>query len=611
MRMVLLHSDWIEFEPREKAVRVAEETEKRRIRVEEALVVMVSVERGDDEKVVERATDEIMDVYERVRAERILLYPWAHLSSNLAPPDQALDIMRALEQKIRERGVEVHRAPFGWYKAFTISVKGHPLSELSREVRAEEVKEEKRPAVAERKYVIVTPDGEELDPESVDLSQYNEDFRILVKKEALKEPLPGGEAKLVEYLRRFGFEWESFSDYGHMRMGPYAALIFDLAADYSRMVVRKLGIPIFEVKGTAFFNLREKPVKEHAELYGDRLYTIETDRGDFVLRYAACHQQFAMIKDWIISYRDLPFGAFEIADSYRYEQSGEVELSFRLRRFYMPDLHVFVKDEEEAKEWLFRIHKLILEEIRRLGRDYELLINMVSPREYERYRDLIVKLAKDVNRPVLVSIYPATGANYYWTINIEYHITDVMGRPREISTVQIDIGNAERFGIKYTDESGKTHYPAILHTAIIGTVERFIYTLFDTALRKKKPMLPVWISPVQVRVIPVNQQLMEYAEKVADEIEAAGFRVDIDDTDRPLSRKIVDAEREWVPYVVVVGERERESGTISVRIREDGSTVSMKVQDLIKRLKEETKGYPRRPIYFARYLSQRPVFLRL
>ncbi len=463
--------------------------------------------------------------------------------------------------------------------------------------------------MSERRYVILLPSGDEVDPSSELLSSFSSDFQALVRKEALKEELPGGEPEIINYLRRFGFEWESYSDYGHMRMGPYATLIFDLAAEYARQIVYSLGLPVVEVRGTAFFNLGLRPVKEHAELYGDRLYILKSDRGNFVLRYAACHQQFSMIKDWPLSYRDLPFGAFEVADSYRFERSGEVELCFRLRRFYMPDLHVFVRDEDEAKKWMMKIHRRIMEEIRKLDRDYELLINVVSPDQYEKYREFLIEIARDVGKPVLISIYPKAQLNYYWVINIEYIIIDRLGRPREIGTVQIDVGNAERFNIKYVDESGAEKYPVILHTAIIGGIERYIYTLFDTALRMPKPTLPTWISPVQVRVIPVASQYLDYALEISSQIESRGFRVDVDDTNRPLGRKIVDAEREWIPYIVVVGENEVKSRTINVRIRRSGEQKLMSVHELLEMLENETKGYPKRGMYFPKLLSKRPKFL--
>lgn len=463
--------------------------------------------------------------------------------------------------------------------------------------------------MSERRYIILMPDGREIDPWQCNLNLFNEDFQVLVRKEALKEELAGGYPEIISFLNRFGFEWESYSDYGHMRMNSYAALIFDLVVEYSRQVARSLNIPLFEVKGTAFFNLDLKPVKEHAELYGGRLYIMETDKGKFILRYAACHQQFAMIRDWIISYKDLPFAAFEIADSYRLEQSGEVELCFRLRRFYMPDLHVFVRDEGEARVWLLNIHHKIVGEMEKLGRSYELLINVVSQEEYRRYREFLVEIARDVGKPVLVSIYSSSELNYYWTVNIEYIVIDKLRRPREIGTVQIDVGNARRFEITYIDENGEKKYPVILHSAIIGGVERYIYTLFDTALCMEKPTLPTWISPVQVRLIPISEQYLEYCNEIADEIENRNFRVDIDDTNRSLSRKIVDAEREWIPFIVVIGEREFSSNSLTVRIRREGKQKLMTLRELIKILEGEVKDYPRKPRYFPRLISKRPVFI--
>ena len=603
---MLLHCDWVEYNPRQKAIENAEEPAKGG-RVEEVLLVLTTVERGDNESTIEKAVEEVLNVVKQVGAKRVLVYPWAHLSRKLEEPVKALSILKGLEKSLRETGLEVYRAPFGWYKELKLSVKGHPLAELSREVKGGIITKR-----GEKKFIILTPGGEELDPANTDLSNFTREFRIMVEKEALKEELKGGEPKVLDYLRRFGFEWEPFSDYGHMRLGPYATIIFDLASEYSRRVVHELGIPVFEVKGTAFFNLKEKPVREHAELYGDRLYVVETDRGEFVLRYAACHQQFAMIKDWELSYKNLPFGAFEIADSYRYEQSGEVELCFRLRRFYMPDLHVFTRDVEEAKEWLFKIHKKIMQEIEKLGRNYELLINVATPEYYGEYKPLFLKLAKDIGKPVLISIYPPLGLNYYWTVNIEYHILDLMDRPREVGTVQIDIGNAKRFGITYVDKDGTEKYPIILHSAILGSLERFIYALYDTALRMPKPMLPLWISPIQIRILPVKEDptIFNYSIKIAEKLIEEGFRVDVDDTERSLARKMVDAEREWIPYIIVIGDKEVKENMLSVRRRSEGTSRKMSLEDLISELKEQVKDYPQKRFYTVLFLSRRPGFIK-
>lgn len=607
MRILIWHCENFTYKPVEKALKDAEEIEIKEHSYNEVLVVLMSVESGDDESMVRYIADEIIRLADDVKAQRVLLYPYAHLSSELAPPEIARELISRILDEIKIRGVECYSAPFGYYKEFVAHVKGHPLAERSRIITKEDVMVERRKR--EKKYVLVTPRGEEIEPSKPILKKLNKDLRILVRKEALGEALPEKKHEMLEYLRRFGFEWEEKSDFGHQRLQPYASLMFDLAVDYSRSVIRKLGIPIYEVKGTAFFNLKVRAVKEHADLYGDRLYKIKTDRGTFVLRYAACHQQFSILSDWYISYKNLPFGIFEVADSYRYEQSGEVELAFRLRRFWMPDLHIIVSDEEKAKEMLMRVHRLIMDEAEKFGQNYELLVNVVSPEQYDRYRSFIIDLAKEIGKPVLVAIYPPTGLSYYWTINIEYHITDYLGRPREIGTVQIDIGNAERFDINYVDQDGNKKHPTILHSAILGTIIRFIYMLFDRAMKLKasgnKPLLPYWISPIQVRVIPVSDTVYDYAKEVMRRLEKSRVRVDFDDTNRTLSRKILDAEKEWVPYVVVIGEREAKENKITVRIRKEGKQKTMDISEFIEILKEEQDDYPWRDLYFPKYLSQR------
>ena len=620
MRLLLIHAEEFSFRARDKAIENPEELTKdnREHIASNVLVVFTSVEEGDDKNIdtiVAKASDNIVDLAGKLKVNEVVLYPYAHLSPKLAPPHVALEVMKKLEEALLERKVKVKRAPFGWYKEFKLKCYGHPLSELSREIRVEE--EAVKPTVKkEKEYIIITPDGAEIKPEEYRFRDEEYEFKVLVEKEALKKTLPGGEPKVLKYLSRYGFEWEPYSDYGHMRYGPEASLIMDLVMDYSWDVARSLGIPVFYVKGTNMFNLSVKAVKEHADLYGDRLYTIRTDRGEMVLRYAACHQQFSMLKDWTISYKELPFGAFEIADSYRFEQSGEAELCFRLRRFYMPDLHVFVRNEGEAKKMLLKIHDKIMEEMEKIGRNYELLINVVNRYQYERYKNFLVEIAKKVGKPILVSIYPEVkGVAYYWTINIEYHILDTLNRPREIGTVQIDIGNAKRFNITYVDENGERKHPVILHSAIIGSIERYIYAIFDTAVKAelegKKPMLPVWLSPVQVRIIPVTREYVKYSLEIAQRLTEEQVRVDIDDRDESLGKKIREAERSWIPYVIVVGEREVKEGKLSIRCRKEDKILQMNLDEFVKMIKNELAGYPYRPLSLPMLLSQRPVYKHL
>ncbi len=642
MRALFLHSEFLEVEARQKAIPQAEEVKERKISIpEESLVVFVAVEKGDDISLSEELAKHIVEISKKIglKTKKIVLYPYVHLTNNPSDPQTALQIILKTEEILKKEGFDVVHAPFGWYKAFTIKVKGHPLAELSRTILKKVKKEEKK---LEKRFVILFPDGRDYlvvgeegdkvkvikwnvikekvknlneiseklpevkEAEYIEKKIFNEDFRRLLDKEALGKPFEEKEKNPInDILKRFGFEWEPLSDYGHMRYKPYASLIFDLVSDYSLLITKDLPFPVFVIKGTNMFDLNSGPVAEHAKLFGERMYEVQTDKSKFVLRYAACFQQFSIAKDLVISYKNLPFGMLEIADSYRFEQPGEIVLGFRLRKFVMPDLHVFCKDLEEARKLFLVMHRKIMDEMKKLGRNYELLINVGSPEFYEKYKEIIMDIVRDVNKPVLICIYPPAEERY-WIINIEYHIVDILGRPREIGTTQIDIGNGKRFGIKYVDENGKEHYVVILHNAILGSVERYIYALFDTALRKEKPMLPLWISPVQVRVIPVSKKYLDYAREIAKELERNNIRVELDDRDETLNKKIMDAEKLWIPYIIVVGKKEKEKGILSVRVRDLNQTKEYTLQELINEIKEKTKGYPFRPLYGPMELSKKP-----
>ena len=618
MRILLIHSDEFSYRVTQKTP-IAEKLEDESAKQgssKDCLVVFSAVEKGDEKNkryVIDRTVEEIKKVAEQVGAKRIVVYPYAHLSPNLSDPKTAIEVLKGVAEKLGEE-YSVMRSPFGYYKAFTLSCKGHPLSELSREIHPEEeAKEEVKeaPKKIAKRFLVLTPDGREFDPEEFVKTCEDDEFKVLVEREALGRESPGSEEEpeFISVVKRYNINWESFSDRGHMKFGPEGNLLFELVAEYAEKIVRSLGIPVYSVRGTNMFNLDLKPVKEHADLYGDRLYQLEVENRKFVMRYAACHQQFAMIKDWTISYRNLPFGAFENADSYRLEQSGELLLCFRTRKLHMPDFHVICRDEKEALEWFYKIHEKIYEAMDELGRNNELLINLTSEEFYKRNKDFLLKLARTKNKNLLICFYPP-GINYYWSINNEYHILDDLNRPREIGTVQIDFGNSKRFGIKYTDADGTEKYPYILHSAVIGTIERYLFTLFDTAVKRKKegkpPMLPVWVSPTQLRIIPVAERHLEYAEKLAKKIK--GVRVDIDDRSETVSRRIKQAEEEWIPYIVVVGDKEVEGEKLKVRVRETREEVEMTPKELEKEIRSKIGDKPFKELTLPIHISKRPIF---
>lgn len=610
MRILLIHAEKFSYEVKQRALVKAEEVkeENRRYSGRNVLVAFITVEEKDHDNlpsIVEAAAKEIADAAEKVKASEVVIYPYAHLSRNLATPSEAMSVLSKLYLKMMNTGIRTYKAPFGWYKAFEIKCYGHPLSELSREISIEKLKEE---TIEEKhEYAILTPEGKILAPDEYEFK--DENFKILVEKEVFKKELPGGVPLIPSYCAKFSIEWEPYSDHGHMRYGPEGALIMDLLSEYSWNIARDLGIPVFYVRGTNMFNLSVDAVREHAELFGSRLYSLKVEGNKLILRFAACHQQFAMLKDWTISYKNLPFGVFEVADSYRLERPGELTLCFRLRKFYMPDLHIISKDLEEAKRMTLIVQEKILNEIRKIGREYYAIYNITKSFLKEHW-DYVLNLVRREGKPVLLVFYPE--GKYYWVINVEYNIIDHLKRPREIGTFQIDVGNAKRFGIKYVSEKGEEKHPVIIHTAIIGSLERYLYAILDTAAiaekRGEKPSLPTWLAPTQVRIIPISKELLDYSIKIAKKLEEAKIRVDVDDREETLGKKIRDAEKSWIPYIAVIGKKELENNVLSVRIRGKKNIVILKVNELIKIVKSETAGYPWKPLPMPMLLSKRPIY---
>lgn len=611
MKLLLIHADKFSYEVKEKALKEIEEIKEydKSFSARQLLVVFCSIEKNDGENIdqlIVNAASTIESQANTLKVNNIVIYPYAHLSSDLASPSVAISVLNSLESKISGLGYKVKLAPFGWYKSFEISCKGHPLSELSRNITAEVI----TPPTREKNvYKILTQEMELYDPLDYHYKKGEEEFKLLVEKEALsKEVSTGVKPKFLDYCKKFGIAWESFSDVGHMRYGPEANLLFELVSEYSGLIIDSLGLPIYRIRGTNMFDLSNPAVNEHAKLFGGRLYEVNTDSRRLVLRYAACHQQFAMLKDWIISYKDLPFGAYELADSYRFEQEGELLLCFRLRKLHMPDLHILCKNIMETELHFLKVHQKIYDEIGKIGRTYVSLYN--TTKEYfENHKDFFKKLLEVEKKPVLLCFVPQ---KFYWILNIEYNIIDELGRVREIGTCQIDVGNSKRFNITYIDEKGDRKYPTIIHTAIIGTIERYLYTLFDSAakskLEGKLPMLPVWLSPTQVRIIPVTQKQLDYAFNVLGKLERMNIRVDIDDSDETLPKKVRKAETGWVPYIIVIGENEIKTGEFDVRYRYLNQRRKVTLRELVDEVKNKIKHYPWKPLPVPKRLSMRPVY---
>lgn len=632
MQILLIHSDFIEYEIK-KSTPVAEKIDDdlKKGRMEEVLTVFVAVEKSDEDQIENAAAKtvvEIKKVTEQVKTNRVMLYPYAHLSSNLSSPKVAVETLKIIEELLKEASFEVKRAPFGWYKSFTIKCKGHPLSELSRTIRSGEEKcvmvvKEKEEVVSEALkseakatsyWHILTPDGNLLKPEEFDFTGHD-NLKKFVNYEIHKSRAVDKIPPHVELMRRLELaDYEPGSDSGNMRFYPKGRLMKSLIETYVLDETAKMGA--MEVETPIMYDMNHPTLKKYLDRFPARQYSIEADKKQLFLRFAACFGQFLMNHDMTISYRNLPLRMVELTRySFRKEQSGELVGLRRLRAFTMPDMHSLCRDMDEAVAQFNDQYNMCINVLSKIGidlNDYEVAIRFTRD-FYEENKDFIVGLVKTVNKPVLIELWDQRF--FYFVLKFEFNYIDAIDKASALSTVQIDVENAERYGIKYIDQTGAEKRPFILHCSPSGAIERCIYALLEKASMNSEkgivPMFPVWLSPTQVRMIPVADKHMGFAEKVAQEING---RVDIDDREETVGKKIRDAGKDWIPYVVVVGDEEVTGGNISVTVRSESApnkpaNVKMSIEELNERISKEVAGFPFKRHPLSVKLSARPRFV--
>lgn len=617
MRILQLHTDFIEYEPIEKEIAQAEEAEKKKYRLEDILVLFTCVEEGDNEEVGRKAIEEVKDFLQKIKSNRILIYPFAHLSSNIARPNDALKVIREMENFAKKSGIETFRAPFGWNKALQIKVKGHPLAEQSRSISPLKKEEKVSEAVkVEEKikssWFILSPDGKLTEVNKFNFSKYPRlkkfsDYEISKVRAVQQTPPHVTLMKKLEIA-----DYEEGSDPGNLRWYPKGRLIKSLLENFVTQKVIEYGG--MEVETPIMYDFQHPALANYLNRFPARQYIVKSEDKELFLRFSACFGQFLMSKDAQISYKNLPFKIYELTRySFRREKSGEVVGLKRLRAFTMPDVHAFCKDMKQAMDEFIIRFKLCMEVLKEIGlekEDYELAIRFTKE-FYEKNKKFVLSLVKLFGRPVLVEIWPERF--FYFVLKWEFNFVDNLNKAAALSTDQIDIENAERYGITYTDKNGKKKYPIILHCSPSGAIERCIYALLEKAYSEQQegkiPKLPLWLSPTQVRIIPVSNKFLKESEKIASELEKNYIRVDIDDREETVSKKIREAEIEWVPIICVIGSKEVKEKIITARIRERKEVKEMKLEKLIEMIKEEIKEKPFKPLSLPKYLSKRAIFV--
>ncbi len=563
MKTLYIHSDYLEFTVK-KSTPVAEEItdEQREGRFDEILVAFISVEKQDEsnpDAVVKKAVEDLEDVSKKVKTRRVALYPYAHLSSSLGSPDTGKKILRAMEAELVQRDYEVHRVPFGWYKAFKISCKGHPLSELSREIRVE---------------------GEKVESEDVDPSTL---LKKIAKSRLSKEKLKDNDHRIL------GQKLDLFSFYdvapGMVFWHPKGQVVRNALIELSRREHRKAGYQ--EIKTPQVMSDILWKVSGHWAHYKDNIFLTKYDDRQFAVKPMNCPGGILVFNGRERSYRELPLRMLEFGEVHRVELSGVLSGLFRVIQFTQDDAHIYCTEEQMEKE-IDGVIDLVDRVYRTFGFEYRMELStkpekaMGDPALWEKAESTLKKVLND--RGVDYELNEGDGA--FYGPKIDFKIKDSLGREWQTATIQLDFQMPERFRIRYIGEDGKEHVPIMIHRTVFGSLERFIGIL----LEHLNGNLPAWLAPVQVRVISFRVENAEAATRVHDRLFDLGFRVELDLSHGTVEGKIRDAELQKIPFILVIGSKEEESGTVAVRRHgEKRPRYGVEFDDFVDMLRKESE----------------------
>jgi len=363
-------------------------------------------------------------------------------------------------------------------------------------------------------------------------------------------------------------------------------VIYNELADYIRTECARRGY--VEVRTPMILNQDLWLRSGHWDHYAEDMYFVDIDEKPHAVKPMNCPGGLLVYRSRKHSYRDLPIRQAELGMVHRNELSGVLHGLFRVRAFTQDDAHVFCTEEQLTAE-VVKLIRFCIDVYRTFGfPDPEIKLS-TQPDEHIGEQE-IWELATDALREGLrvagLAFQVAEGEGAFYGPKIDFDIRDSLGRRWQCGTVQVDFSMPQRFDLTYEGADGQPHRPVMLHRAILGSLERFIGVLIEHTAAK----LPLWISPVQARVIPVVDAVGEYAQRVRTELAAAGIRVELDARDETLGKRVRAAQLDQVNYILVVGEREAASESVNVRTRDNVVHGASPLADLIAKLRVEIES---------------------
>ena len=437
-------------------------------------------------------------------------------------------------------------------------------------------------------------------------------LRQFVENELSTKTDTGIMPKHVTYMKDHDLlDYCEVSEKGHFRWFPKGVLLQRLILDYAANLAREWGA--IEMKNPIIIKGDHNLIGQLMGEFHERDYSVDGGRGVCYLRYASDPLAFPFMQKMRFKQKHSPLKVYEEADCFRNEQDGEVSGLKRVRGFTMTDMHAACSSEEEAKKQFWQLCLKFGDLMNAITREGRWVLGWEGTIDfYEKKKDWLLSIGKEMKVPAFFKLMQSM--SHYYVIKNEYQFINQDRSNVQVSTVQWDIKDGQRFNIGYTDENDKVHpCPVIIHASSFGSIERALCAILENiALDIEQNItsgFPFWLAPTQVRLIPVADTYLEDCLQVSQELSQNNIRADIDDRDATVGKKIRNGELEWIPYLLVIGEQEQTSGKLSIRNRESKNQYVMPKEELISEITMKMKGKPFQFLTLPKLISSRPVFI--
>ena len=370
---------------------------------------------------------------------------------------------------------------------------------------------------------------------------------------------------------------------------PKGMVLRNTLLDYWRQVHKKYGY--VEISTPIILNQELWHRSGHWDHYKDNMYTTVIDGEDYAIKPMNCPGGMLVYKTEPHSYRDLPLRMAELGLVHRHELSGALHGLFRVRCFTQDDAHIFMTWDQMESE-IQNVVRLFDEVYSVFGLTYQIEVSTMpedhigDKETWDFATDTLKKAITDMGKDFVIN----EGDGAFYGPKLDFHLADSLGRTWQCGTIQLDMQMPERFELEYTGADGEKHRPVMIHRVVLGSIERFIGVITEHFAGA----FPAWLSPVQVKVLPVTDRAADYADQVAAELDKQGFRVEVDHSSNKLGYKIRAAQGEKVPYMLIVGDKDVENGTVSPRHRSEGDLGAMSLADFAAKLHAEVDSKERK-----------------